>query len=231
MIIKLITIGIIIFLGFRLINLIVGKTSLPKRILHHLDYILPLLELIVWFAYISWAVLIAYQARKYFVLFFLALSFLLLIVPAFLLIRDLIFGIFFKALNKIIEGKVIEIDGVKGTIVQAGLFFLNMEDSSGIIKSIGYYQIKSKVISILGENHELEKLDLEFDLPLQGNINEMVKRLESQLLSTPWVAVSNPPIIEKVNRRTEKLSAKVGIYTLNKKYGENIKSMVNLNWE
>ena len=75
----------------------------------------------------------------------------LLIVPAFILLRDFVFGVFLKAQNKVVEGTFIELEDIKGEIVKAGQFFLNIEDKLGNIKSLGYYKVNSRVISISGD--------------------------------------------------------------------------------
>ena len=230
MIIKIFTIGFFLFAGLKLVNLIMDKMSIPKRIKRHLDYSLAFSELIIWLAFLSWVVMLAYHGKNNFILFFLGISFVLFIVPAFILTRDLIFGIFLKAQNKLPEGTVIEIDDTKGKISKTGNFFLNMEDTMGNIKSLSYYKLKSKVISSLGDHHQLEKLDMVFRLPHTDNINELSTKLKKQLLSTPWVAVSQPPKIEKIKRKDDLLLVKVRLFTLNKKYEENIKAMVEKNY-
>jgi len=146
------------------------------------------------------------------------------------LIRDLLFGIFLKAQNKIPLGAVIEIDDNKGKIAKTGNFFLNLQDAHGSIKTYSYYKLNSKVISSLGDHRELEKLEMVFTLVQKGNINELISKLEKQLLSTPWVAVSQPIIIEQLKRKDDLLSLKVGLFALSKKYEENIKEMVEKNF-
>ena len=230
MIIKIFIIGTFLFAGQKLVNLIIAKMNFPKRIKRHLDYSLAVAGLIIWLAFFSWLVMLAYQSKNNFMLFFFGLSIVLLIVPAFILIRDLVFGIFLKAQNKLPEGTIIEIDDTKGKITKTGNFFLNMEDSHGNIKSLNYYKLKSKVISSLGDHHELEKLDMVFRLPHTDNINKLSTTLKKQLLNTPWVAVSKPINFEKIKRKDDLLFVKVGLFTLNKKYEENIKAMVEKNY-
>jgi hypothetical protein len=205
------------------------KINIPKRIKRHLGYSMAFGELIIWLAFISWVVMLAYNAKNYYILIFLAISFVLFVVPAFILIRDLIFGIFLRAQNKIPLGAVIEIDNIKGKIVRTGHYFLNLEDSQGRIKSYSYYKLNSTVISSLGDHSELEKLDMIFRLAYTNNSNERINKLKKQLLSTPWVAVSQPIIIEELKEKDDSLSLKVGLFTLNKKYEENIKGMVEKN--
>lgn len=219
-------IGTILFFGLKLINLIFQKLHLPKRLKRHLDYSLALMELLIWLAFFSWVIMVAYRGNNKFILLFLVVAFILLIVPAFILIRDFIFGIFLKSQNKLPVDTIIEIDDSKGRITKAGHFFLNIEDEQGNIKSYNYYKLNAKVISTLGEHHKLEKLDLTFELPFTNNVNELTTKLKNQLLCTPWVAVSMPIKIEKIKRNGAHILVKIGLFTLDKKYEENIKLMV-----
>jgi hypothetical protein len=230
MIVKIFILGSLLFAGIKLFNLFIRKISLPKKIRRHLDYSITFTELIISLAFISWVVMLAYNAKNYYILIFLAISFVLFIAPAFILIRDLVFGIFLKVQNKIPLGAVIEIDNNKGKIVRTGHYFLNLEDRQGSIKSYSYYKLNSKVISSLGDHSELEKLDMVFSLNQPGISNELISDLKKQLLSTPWVAVSQPIIIEQIKEKGNLLKVKVGVFTLNKKYEENIKGMVDKNF-
>ncbi len=230
MIVKIITLGSFLFVGLKLFNLFIKRTSFPNRIKRHLDYSLAFAELVIGLAFISWVVMLVYNARNYFMLIFLGISFILFIVPGFILIRDLLFGIFLKAQNKIPLGAVIEIDDNKGKITKTGNFSLNLQDAHGSIKTYSYYKLNSKVISSLGDHRELEKLELVFSLGHTSNINELISKLEKQLLNTPWVAVSQPIIIEQLKRKDDLLSLKVGLFALSKKYEENIKAMVEKNF-
>lgn len=227
MIIKIFTLAIILFISFKLINLILRKINFSKSNKHHLNYLLPFIEFIIALSFISWVVILALQEKNHFVLSFLAIAFILLIIPTLILIRDFIFGLFLKAQNKIQEGATIKIEDINGIITNAGLFFLNIKDSHGNVKSIGYYQLKSKVISTFGENKELEKLIINLDLPIQANMSQFADKLNIQLLNIPWVAVSKPPIIESIKTENELLKVKLTIFTLNKKYSENIRLMIN----
>jgi hypothetical protein len=69
-----------------------------------------------------------------------------------------------------------------------------------------------------------------FSLNQPGISNELISDLKKQLLSTPWVAVSQPIIIEQIKEKGNLLKVKVGVFTLNKKYEENIKGMVDKNF-
>lgn len=230
MIVKIFILGSLLFVSMRLLNVFVKKIRLPKNIMRHLDYSLAFIELLISIAFISWVVMLAYHNKNYFILLFLAISAVLFIAPAFILIRDLVFGIFLKVLNKIPLGAIMEIDNHKGKIIKTGHFFLKLEDRHGSIRSYGYYKLNSSIISSLGEHSELEKLDMVFSLAGNKNYNEQISQLKKQLLCTPWVSVKQPIIIEQLEGKEDPLKIKVGLFSLNKKYKENIKEMVEKNF-
>ncbi len=229
MIIKAITIGIFLFIGFRVLVFIVKKVGFTKRIMHHLKTILSIFEFIVWFAFLTWVIKLVYESKDHFVLVFAAVAAVLLIVPAFILLRDFVFGVFLKVQNKVIEGTFIELEDIKGEIVKAGQFFLNVGDLHGNVKSLGYYKVNSRVISIAGDHHQLERLVLEFNFPRTNRTNEITDKLNYLLLNTPWVVASKAPLVESINTEAEHTVVRMAVFVINKSYRENIMEMVNQN--
>jgi hypothetical protein len=225
--IRIFTIGLLLFAGFRLLVFMVRKISFPKRIRHHLNYILSILELIVWFAFLTWVIKLVYESKDRYILVFVAVAFILLLVPAFILLRDFIFGVFLKAQNKIIEGSFIDLGDIKGEIVKAGQFFLNIEEKPGNIKSLGYYKVNSRVISLSGDKHQLERLVLEFSFPLSHKINELVEKLNYQLLNAPWIAASKAPIVESIDSEGERTIIRMAVFVIDLSYKESILELVN----
>jgi hypothetical protein len=225
--IKIFTIGILLFAGFRLLVLIARKITFSKKIRHHLNYILSILELIVWFSFLTWVIKLVYESKDRYILVFAAVAFILLLVPAFILLRDFIFGVFLKAQNKVVEGTFIDLGDMKGEIVKAGQFFLNIEEKPGNIKSLGYYKVHSRVISISGDKHQLERLVLEFNFPVSNRINELIERLNYQLLNTPWIAASKAPVVESINTEGKITVIRMAVFVINISYRENIMEMVN----
>jgi hypothetical protein len=227
--IRIFTIGILLFAGFRLLVFMVRKVSFSKRIRHHLNYILSILELIVWFAFLTWVVKLVYESKDRYILVFVAVAFILLLVPAFILLRDFVFGVFLKAQNKVIEGAFIDLGDIKGEIVKAGQFFLNIEEKPGNIKSLGYYKVNSRVISLSGDKHQLERLVLEFNFPVENKISELVEKLNYQLLNSPWIAASKAPIVESIDSEGERTVIRMAVFVINISYKESIMEMVNQN--
>ncbi len=229
MIIKVFAIGIFLFTGFRLLVYILRKIGFSGSIRHHLNYMLSILELIAWFAFLTWLIKLIYESKDHTLLVFAAIALSLLIVPAFILLRDFVFGVFLKAQNKVIEGAFIELGDLEGEIVKAGQFFLNIKDRLGNIKSLGYYKISSRVISISGDSHQLERIVLEFSFPGAVRINETLERLNYHLLNSPWTAASKVPIVESIITEGDHTVIRMAVFVLNLSYKENIREMVTQN--
>ncbi len=109
--IKLFFIGILLFAAFRFLVFLGKKAGFSRQVKHHLNYILSMVELLVWFSFLTWVIKLVYSGGNQTVLFFSGIVVVLLIVPAFILLRDFVFGIFLKAQNKVIEGTFIELGG------------------------------------------------------------------------------------------------------------------------
>lgn len=212
--------------GFRILHFAKNRIHSSIGLKHHLSYILPSLELFSWIVFFIWVARLIYKSGNYFTIISIGVVLVLLSVPLFILLRDFIFGIFLKFQNKVNEGSFIEIEEIKGQIKKAGYLRLDIEDNHGNLNSITYNSIRSKIISHYGMNPHLEKVVLEFSFPDTIKLNQIIPWLKIQVMNTPWVAVSQAPIIEDVKTENSKLKIKVGAYTLNKSYVENIKNLV-----
>lgn len=212
---------------FRSLFFLKSKVQIAESIKGYLAYMLPIAELLVWIVFLVWIFHWIYRLQNYFVLVAVAVVVLLFSMPLHVLLRDFVMGTILKIQNKINEGLFIEIDEIKGRIKRAGLLRLDIEDDRGNINSIPYNHIRSKIISQPGSNQKLAKVLLQFSFPENTQVNYITPILIQQILNTPWTAVSQAPIIEKAKKENGQLIVEVGVYTLDKSYGENIKNSVD----
>ncbi len=230
MIPKIIIVALIIFLSFRLVFFIKNRVIIPLKVKAHLAYILPIGELFIWLGFLIWTFRLIYQSQNHFTLIAVGVVLLVLSIPQYVLLTDFIVGNVLKMQNKVNEGVFIEIDEIKGRIKRAGYLRLDIEDNRGNINSIPYNNIRSKIISRSGSNPNLTKVVLRFTFPDTTKINYISPILKQQVLNTPWTAVSQAPIIEKTKTENGRLIVEVGVYTMDKLYGENIKNSVDKLW-
>lgn len=191
---------------------------------------LPIVELFMWLGFVIWAARLIYLAQNYFTLIAVGTVILTLSLPLYTTLRDFVVGNILKIQNKVSEGVFIEIEEIRGRIKRAGYLRLDVEDDRGNINSIPYNKIRSKVISQNSTNQNLAKVLLHFSFPETTKVNHITPILKRQILNTPWVAVSQTPIIEKAINENGQLIVEVGAYTLDKSYGENIKNSVDKLW-
>jgi len=226
MIIKFFIAASLVFLGYRLLFYIKSKLHISNRFKFQLDYVLSLTELFFWVGFIVWVIKHVYESGNYFILISIGVTLCIFAVPLFLVLRDFISGAFLKAQNKVSTGRFIEIDELKGQIKKAGHLRLDIEDTHGNIHSIPYFNVRSKTILQHSSNPHLDKVVLKFMFPPSMTADQLIPSLKKQIMSTPWVAVSQSPVINKVSHKNNRLSIEVGVYTLDKSYADSIKKMV-----
>lgn len=230
MIPKIIIVALILFFAFRIVFLIKNRAPISAKLQAHLSYVLPITEMFVWIALLIWTFRMIYITQNYFILIALVLVLLVLVMLTYTMLSDFVSGNILKMQNKVREGAFIEVDELKGRIRKVGLLRLDIEDKRGNISSIPYSNIRSKTILQSGSNQNLVKVVLRFAFPDTMKVNYITPILKRQLLNTPWVAVSQAPSIENTSIENGRLWIEVGVYTLDKTYGENIKNSVDKLW-
>ncbi|WP_027473787.1 mechanosensitive ion channel domain-containing protein [Saccharicrinis fermentans] len=216
----------LVFLGYRILFYLKNKLNISHRFKYQLDYVLSFTELFFWIGFIVWVTKHVYESRNYFILISIGVTICIFAVPLFLVLRDFISGAFLKVQNKVNIGCFIEIDEMKGQIKKAGHLRLDIEDAHGNIHSIPYYNIRSKTILQHSSNQHLDKVILKFSFPETITTDLLIPHLKKQILNTPWVSVSQSPVINKVSHKNNRLNIEVGVYTLNKSYADSIHNMV-----
>ncbi len=229
MYIKIIILGIGIFLFYRILSFLNKKIPISLDSKHYTAVILPVAELLSWLGFIVWCIRQIYEAEAYATLIGVSVVILLLLLPSWYLIRDLILGIILVIQRKIELNTHVEIGDISGKIVKIDYFTFDIKTKEGNIETIPYSKIRSKVISKSGENINLEKQLICFTIPIQKNIDEAVEKLKLTVLNSPWVAASQQPIIKTINIVNEKHVIEVFVYLLKKDYVEKIRTYVNKN--
>jgi len=215
---------------FRFLNYIQKIIPYAKSIKHHIAYLVPILELVVWIVYAMWCLEAMYRIENYSGLIMISFILVLFAIPARFLMRDFLNGIFLKVQRKIDVGDYIQLEGIEGKIKHAGHFRLEIQTQQGDIRAIPYGLIGLGIISKPGNNLNLNKRLLVFRLPDSFNIEMLLPELEKALMNTPWVAVSQPPIIETVTHENGEHIIEVLVFTLKKEHSDKISKMVEKNF-
>ncbi|WP_430931107.1 hypothetical protein [Saccharicrinis sp. 156] len=226
MILTIVAIAIFLFFVFRLINYIKSKLPLTSRFRHFLFYVLPIAELLSWIGLVLWFFAEVYSSGNNFMLIAVSVLLVIFTIPSIALLKDFIVGINLKSQNKINEGDYIDLEDVKGNIIRAGHFRLDVVDKQGDANSISYSAIRSHVIKSQSTHQRLTKVKLSFSFEESENINDIVSDLRLQILNTAWVAAGYEPIVEIEKIENGKVDLKADIFTISESYAENIKKML-----
>ena len=226
MYLKIIILGVGLLLLYRILSFLNKRLPLSTELKHYITVVLPIAELLSWIGFIAWCIRVMYESEAYAVLIVLSVIILLLVIPSWFLIRDLIFGMLLVIQRKIELNTQIEIGHMMGKIVKIDYFTFDVKSKTGNIETIPYSKIRSKIISKSGENINLEKQLIRFTIPVRKNMDESVGQLKVTLLNSPWVAASQQPIVKSVTCENDVYVVDVFVYLLKKDYVEKIRNYV-----
>ncbi|PKQ63362.1 hypothetical protein BZG02_08215 [Labilibaculum filiforme] len=214
---------------FRLLGFINRSLKYSPTFKHHSTYLLTILELLLWLGIVIGLVKQYYFSQNIFGLVSLGIVIVIAIIPSFYLLRDFFSGVYLKIQDKVREGSIVEINDLKGKIEKLGNFSLNLIDKHGDIKSIPYHKISATIISKQSNNANLNKVNLKFFFPRAVQTNYIIPKLKVEIINTPWVALSQPVLIENIEHVNDEYFIEVVIYTLQPHFAEDIKNRVDEN--
>lgn len=197
-----------------------------KNIRHHVGYILPVIELISWIGFMLWYFRYIFNPHNYTGLIIFGVVSALLIISMFFLLKDFLFGVFLKMQRKIDEGNIIELDSIKGVIIKAGHFSIDVKTKQGDIKTIPYNKFRSKIISKPGGNINLYKQSIVLEFPDTIDVTNIVPDLKKTLFNAPWVAPSEQPIINKIQKMKDGYKMEIVVYALKEEHTEKIRKYI-----
>lgn len=211
---------------FRLLNYMSRILPYSKNIRHHVGYILPVIELISWIGFMLWYFRYIFNPHNYTGLIIFGVVSALLIISMFFLLKDFLFGVFLKMQRKIDEGNIIELDSIKGVIIKAGHFSIDVKTKQGDIKTIPYNKFRSKIISKPGGNINLYKQSIVLEFPDTIDVTNIVPDLKKTLFNAPWVAPSEQPIINKIQKMKDGYKMEIVVYALKEEHTEKIRKYI-----
>jgi len=226
----IVIVGIIILLLFRALSYINKIMHFSKKTKHHSGYILPIVELIAWIGFAIWCLRLIYEFEAFTTLIILGIIIVLLMAPAWFLVRDFLYGMLLKIQRKIEIDAKIEIGDLKGVIVKTDYFTFDVKTKNGDIDTIPYNKIRSEIITKNAANIHLEKQLISFKIPSKTDINRIIIELKTTIINAPWVAGSQEPIINVISSETGNYVIEAIVYVLKKEHAEKIVEYVERNF-
>ncbi len=228
---KIVLAGITVFLVFRMLSFVVKTFPFPIKVKHFSGYMLPLAELLSWLGFALWCLHLIYYAEAYSTLIVFGALIVLIIAPAWFLIRDFLYGLLLKMQGKIEIDSKIEIGDLKGITTKADYFTFELKTKEGNNITIPYNKVRSEVITKSAANIYLEKQFISFQISSRNDGNKLKTQLKKILINAPWVAASQEPLIESVNYDGTHYTIDAIVYVLKKEHVENIKDYVSKNFD
>ena len=226
MYIRIVLVGLGVFLLFRGLVFLNKVLPFPKRFKQFSAGILPAAELIVWLGFVIWFIRLFYKAYDYTALIVIGVLAVLLVVPVWFLIKDFLYGLILKLQRKLVVDTMIEIEEIKGVVLEAGHLSFDICTPDGKIDTIPYNKVVSKVISRHGTNINLDNQLISFRFKAGEDKNILLSKLKSTLINAPWVAASQESIIKDVRLLDDEYRVDVVVYFLKKEHAGRIKDYV-----
>lgn len=227
MYLRIIILGLGLLIFYRIVSFLNKRIPISTETRHYFTVVLPIAELLSWLGLTVWCVRLLYESEMYAILIGLTGVLLLLLIPSWFLIRDMLYGILLVFQRKIELNTRIETNEISGKVVKIGYFTFEIRSGEGNIETVPYSKIRSGVISKSGENIHLEKQVLRFIIPAGNNLDDTLEHLKTTLLNSPWVAVAQQPIVKHVASENNTHIVDAYVYLLKKEYTEKIRSYVN----
>ena len=227
---KILIVGAAVLFLFRILSFLKKTLPFSKKVKHYTGFLLPVVELLSWFGFGIWCLHHIYDEEAFSILIIIGVLTILLMAPAWFLVRDFLHGMILKIQRKIELDTTIEIGDIKGVIVKAEYFTFDIKTKNGNIDTIPYNKIRSKIITKNAGNIHLEKQFLSFQIPLYNDINKIIPELKQTLINAPWVAASQEPIINIINRDASNMSVEAIVHVIKKEHADKIVQYVKQNF-
>ena len=187
--------GVLLFLAFRLLNLLSKAFSGKKLIQTGVKGFFPVVELVAWLAFAFWGALIFFGDHLYYDLIVGIMAVLLIVGLAWFVFRDILAGVLLKTEKSLEPGQLLKTPFVEGRIKKLGTRNLELVNQAGETVKIPYSRLSNELF-ILPPDDE-DSLPHQLQLPIHsGQSPETVKKkIHEHLLAMPWV-INPPPVVE-----------------------------------
>lgn len=231
MYIRIILIGVVVLLVFRLLSFLNRILPLSKEFKHYSGYLLPVAEFFVWLGFLIWSIRKIYESESYVTVVVFGIALLLLIIPVWFFMRDFLYGLLLKIQRKIEVGNRVEIGEIAGVIVKTDYLSFDVKNPEGDIFTVPFNKIRSNVISKQGTNASLEKHSVQLKIISSEEESQVLKRVNSMLMLAPWIGPTQTPIVKNIEKKGEEYLLTVIVQILKKEHALKIRDYVQKAFE
>lgn len=172
-----------------------GRLKKKNRIFGHIIQWMPILEMLIWAAFIAWAAGYLFaDTSMQFTINFLLITLVLVLVSWYLL-RDYIAGIQIKSRFRLATGQYFKSAQGSGLLRHVGVLLLEIKTESGCFAKVPYAQIDQKTIEINFEEKLGGEVAFKIVLPNKFDERQVRQKIISLILNSPWSSYKSLPVI------------------------------------
>ncbi len=228
---KFIFIGLILFFVFRLLKFFIPfffKRKENRKIFYKY---LPLIELLAWILYLTWAIQFFTKNNQLFAIGLFVILTVTAIWSSWFILKDYISGIVFKTSGKFSLYETIKINDFSGEIISFKPRTLELETENGKSLFIPYSKLLKEIITKADKAEMISSHSFTVNVKKKDTLNSLTERIRKEILFLPWSSIKKEPQIKPISEDNLHYVFRVTVYSLEKKYFYQIESRVKEQFE
>jgi len=219
--------GLAVYIVLKIAGTIIKKGAPGYPYLKGFLKLMPLVEVILWIAFVFWAIRALFIDVSTYPYIILGMFLITAMLFVWFVFRDVFAGVIFRAQNDLNIGDFIKIGDLSGQIKSIHLTHLEIITDNGQNLKIPNTRLNNNLISGMTTPEGIE----EFTISLQVKNNEAhaetEEKIKYEIVNSPWCNYKNPPVIKLQNRNTDFTTFDILVYTLNQKHLRIVEKMLN----
>ncbi len=214
--------AIALFIMLRIASRIAKRVTTSKR--YHIAVLrgFPIVELVVWAAYILWIINHAFGNSEYITLATALVLIIFLLIISWYFLRDFIAGIILKTEFPFEINQRISTNRNDGSIKKLGYRSLELEKDNGDIVKVPYSQIASASIHLQNMEDSLRGHETLIKASAKIPVQTAKELIAKELLLTPWAAINQTPSIRVIEQTDEVNTYSVHFHSVSSKHAASI---------
>ena len=225
-----IALGVGIFLLFRFLKKLIYYW-IPSRQNRHLKFerLLPVIEGIVWFAWVMWGAQDVFSNKRLYTLIILAIIAIIIVSMSWFAIRDFIAGVVLKLEGAFNIGERIKVRDVEGRVKELGYFSVKLENFQGEVITMPYSSVSGVKRTLSKSGDKVKNHTFTLQLSKKYAVTETIEQAKSVILNTPWASITQKPHIKLIEENQEVYTFEVIVYSLHQRYFQKLQTHLQ-NW-
>ncbi len=191
----------------------------------------PVIELLIWLAFLVWAFRQIFNEPFYFSVFFIALAFIAMGWLGWYAARDYIAGIILRAQDIYEPGQQIIVGEYKGRIRKLGYLSIELEEDDGTLLKLPYSKLTGQIHYSKKQGSQVTCQSFTLQVPSAKVSHDFLESLAGMILNSPWHVTHRQPQINKGEPAGNETPVDVIVYTYGQESFERLQSELRLKIE